>query len=48
MPAPMIDEHFSQQNGKEHIATGFFKKSIELNPGNNYAKEMVEKMAKSH
>lgn len=32
------------QKGEVHIATGFFKKSIELNPNNNYAKEMVEKM----
>jgi tetratricopeptide (TPR) repeat protein len=35
------------QKGEAHIATGFFKKSIELNPNNSYAKEMVEKMAKS-
>ena len=35
------------QKGETHIATGFFKKSIELNPNNSYAKEMVEKMAKS-
>jgi tetratricopeptide (TPR) repeat protein len=34
------------QKGEAHIATGFFKKSIELNPNNSYAKEMVEKMAK--
>lgn len=32
------------QKGETYIATGFFKKSIELNPGNSYAKEMVEKM----
>ena len=35
------------QKGEAHIATGFFKKSLELNPNNNYAKEMVEKMTKS-
>lgn len=35
------------QKGETHIATGFFKKSIELNPNNSYAKEMVEKMTKS-
>ncbi|HEX6226443.1 MAG TPA: hypothetical protein VFZ52_18615 [Chryseolinea sp.] len=34
------------QKGEPHIATGFFKKSIELNPENGYAKEMVEKMSK--
>ena len=36
------------QHGEEHIATGYFKKSIELNPNNSYAKEMVEKMAKTN
>ena len=35
------------QKGETHIATGFYKKSIELNPNNSYAKEMVEKMSKS-
>jgi len=35
------------QKGEPHIATGFFKKSIEINPNNSYAKEMVEKMSKS-
>src|SRR5688572_20716116 len=35
------------QKGEAHIATGFFKKSIELNPNNSHAKEMVEKMTKS-
>ena len=35
------------QKGEAHIATGFFKKSIELNPNNSCAKEMVEKMTKS-
>ncbi|HEY3406189.1 MAG TPA: hypothetical protein VGK59_22535 [Ohtaekwangia sp.] len=34
------------QKGETDIATGFFKKSIALNPDNGYAKEMVEKMAK--
>lgn len=34
------------QKGETHIATGFFKKSIDLNPNNGYAKEMVEKMTK--
>ena len=34
------------QKGETHIATGFFKKSIEMNPDNSYAKEMVEKMVK--
>jgi tetratricopeptide (TPR) repeat protein len=34
------------QKGENHIATGYFKKSIELKPDNNYAKEMVEKMTK--
>jgi tetratricopeptide (TPR) repeat protein len=34
------------QKGETQIATGYFKKSIELNPNNSYAKEMVEKMAK--
>jgi tetratricopeptide (TPR) repeat protein len=34
------------QKGETHIATGFFKKSIELNPNNSHAKEMVDKMAK--
>jgi tetratricopeptide (TPR) repeat protein len=34
------------QKGELHIATGFFKKSIELNPNNTYAKEMIEKMMK--
>jgi tetratricopeptide (TPR) repeat protein len=34
------------QKGEAHIATGFFNKSIALNPNNSYAKEMVEKMAK--
>ena len=34
------------QKGEAHIATGYFKKSIALNPDNNYAKEMVEKMGK--
>jgi tetratricopeptide (TPR) repeat protein len=33
------------QKGELHIATGFFKKSIELNPNNGHAKEMIEKMA---
>jgi tetratricopeptide (TPR) repeat protein len=36
------------QKGEAHIATGFFKKSIELNPNNSYAKEMVDKMTKGH
>ena len=35
------------QKGEAHIATGFFKKSIEINPNNSYAKEMIEKMTKS-
>jgi Flp pilus assembly protein TadD len=35
------------RKGEESIATGFFKKSIELNPDNAYAKDMVEKMAKN-
>ncbi len=35
------------QNGEPHIASGFFRKSIALNPNNSYAKEMVEKMTKS-
>jgi hypothetical protein len=35
------------EKGEKHIATGFYKKSIELNPGNNHGKEMVEKMAKN-
>jgi tetratricopeptide (TPR) repeat protein len=35
------------QHGEEHIATGYFKKSIELNPDNSYAKEMIEKMEKN-
>jgi hypothetical protein len=35
------------QKGETNIATGFFKKSIELNPNNTYGKEMVEKMAKN-
>ena len=35
------------QKGEMHIATGYFKKSIELNADNAYAKEMVEKMAKN-
>jgi tetratricopeptide (TPR) repeat protein len=35
------------KKGEAHIATGFFKKSIELNPNNNHAKEMVEEMRKS-
>lgn len=35
------------QKGEFNIATGFYKKSIELNPDNNYAKEMIEKMAKN-
>jgi tetratricopeptide (TPR) repeat protein len=35
------------QRGEVHIATGFFRKSIGLNPDNTYAKEMVEKMAKN-
>ena len=35
------------QKGETHIATGFYKKSIELNPNNSYAKGMVEKMSKS-
>ena len=35
------------RKGEAHIATGFFKKSIALNPNNTYAKEMVEKMTKS-
>jgi tetratricopeptide (TPR) repeat protein len=34
------------QNGEKDIATGFFKKSLQLNPDNGYAKEMVEKMSK--
>ena len=34
------------QKGESEIATGYFKKSIALNPDNGYAKEMVEKMAK--
>jgi tetratricopeptide (TPR) repeat protein len=34
------------QKGELHIATGYFNKSIALNPNNGYAKEMVEKMAK--
>lgn len=33
------------QKGESHIAMGFFKKSIQLNPENNYAKQMVEKLA---
>ena len=32
------------QKGETDIATGFFKKSIALNPENNHAKEMVKKM----
>jgi tetratricopeptide (TPR) repeat protein len=34
------------KKGETHIATGFYKKSIELNPNNSYAKEMIEKMTK--
>lgn len=34
------------KKGEKHIATGFFKKAIELNPHNSHAKEMIEKMAK--
>jgi tetratricopeptide (TPR) repeat protein len=32
--------------GETHIATGFYKKSIQLNPDNNHAKAMIEQMAK--
>jgi tetratricopeptide (TPR) repeat protein len=35
------------QKGETHIATGFFKKSIALNPNNSHAKEMIEIMMKS-
>jgi tetratricopeptide (TPR) repeat protein len=35
------------QKGEANIATGFFKKSIELNPNNSYASEMVKKMTQS-
>lgn len=35
------------KKGEKQIAIGFFKKSLELNPKNGYAKEMVEKMEKS-
>jgi tetratricopeptide (TPR) repeat protein len=35
------------QKGEAHIATGFFKKSIQLNANNSHAKEMVERMASS-
>lgn len=34
------------QKGEPHIATGYFKKSIDLNPNNSYAKERVEQMMK--
>jgi tetratricopeptide (TPR) repeat protein len=34
------------QKGETHIATGFFNKSIEINPENSHAKTMIEKMAK--
>jgi tetratricopeptide (TPR) repeat protein len=36
------------KKGELHIATGFFKKSLELNPNNGNAKEMIEKIARSH
>jgi tetratricopeptide (TPR) repeat protein len=35
------------QKGEKQIAIGFFKKSLELNPKNGYAKEMVEKLEKN-
>ena len=34
-------------DGDVESAVDCFKKSIELNPNNSYAKEMVEKMSKS-
>jgi tetratricopeptide (TPR) repeat protein len=35
------------KKGEKQIAIGFFKKSLELNPKNGYAKEMVEQMEKN-
>ena len=35
------------KKGEVNIAAGFYKKSIEVNPGNFHAKEMIEKMAKN-
>jgi tetratricopeptide (TPR) repeat protein len=34
------------KKGETQIATGYYKKSIALNPDNSYGKEMVEKMMK--
>jgi tetratricopeptide (TPR) repeat protein len=34
------------RKGEKQIALGYFKKSIQLNPENRYAKEMVESLAK--
>jgi len=34
------------KKGEKQIALGYFKKSIQLNPENGYAKEMIESLAK--
>jgi len=34
------------KKGEKQIAIGYFKKSLQLNPQNGYAKEMVETLAK--
>jgi len=36
------------KKGETQIAIGFYNKSLQLNPDNDYAKEMVEKMSKEH
>jgi tetratricopeptide (TPR) repeat protein len=38
--------HAYMQKGEKQIAIGFFKKSLDLNSKNAYAKEMVEKLEK--
>jgi tetratricopeptide (TPR) repeat protein len=34
------------KKGEKQIALGYFRKSIQLNPQNGYAKEMVESLSK--
>ena len=36
------------EKGEKQIAIGFYKKSLELNPENDYAKKIVEKLTQKH